>query len=214
MRQRPVKNLEELIAENSAYKVEDPKGMKGKWASLFNNPEKPLWLEVGSGKGQFAVGMAMAHPEVNFIACEAVPKIYVRILQKATELQLDNLMVLCERIELITDYFADDELERLFLNFSDPWPKNTHEKRRLTYGKKLELYKKILKNGSVIQFKTDNDALFEYSLEQFDLCGFKYVFTRDLYSSEYAAGNITTEYEDRFAARGKNINFARLDVIK
>lgn len=214
MRQRNVKNLDRIISDCSAWKVEEPKAKKGQWRSQFANSSAPLYLELGSGKGQFITQLALRYPERNYIACEAQDNVSVRILQKAKELELANLLVICEHIENTPEYFEDDELSGLYLNFSDPWPKNCHEKRRLTFGKKLLQYRQVLENGSFIQFKTDNDNLFEYSLTQFDECGFEYVFTRDLYRSEYAEGNIPTEYEEKFASAGKSINFARLNVLK
>ena len=212
MRQRAVKNLETIIGENQSYAAANPKQQRGHWSEVFPNPDRPLWLEIGSGKGQFAVQTALANPDINFIACEGLDNVYVRILQKAGELQLTNLIVICERIDDVREYFAEGELSRLYLNFCDPWPKARHEKRRLTYGKKLLQYREVLKPGSVLQFKTDNDALFEYSLTQFDELDFEYEFTRDLYGSEFADGNIPTEYEEKFSSQGKNINFARLMI--
>ena len=214
MRQRNVKNLDSIIADCAAWKVADPQSRKGHWRESFADVSQPLKLELGSGKGRFIAEMAQAHPEINFIACEAQNNVGVRILQKAKERELSNLLVICEHIENITDYFAPGELSELYLNFCDPWPKACHEKRRLTFGKKLLMYREVLDDGSLIEFKTDNDALFEYSLTQFDECGFEYEYTRDLYQSEFAEGNIPTEYEEKFASAGKTINYARICISK
>jgi len=212
MRQRPVKNLDLIIEECAQWKAAHMTSMKGQWKNAFANPDGKVYLELGSGKGQFITKLAALHPENNYIACEAQENVGVRILQKTRELKLSNVLVILEKMENVEDSFEFGELDGLYLNFSDPWPKSGHEKRRLTYGKKLMQYKNVLKSGGFIEFKTDNDALFEYSLTQFDECGFEYEYTRDLYNSEFAEGNVSTEYEDKFASQGKTINFARLEI--
>ena len=210
MRQRVLKNKEEINEENKAYIVSDPKERKGDWQALFPN-DQPLYLEIGSGKGQFITNMALTHPDRNYIACEGGINIYPRILQKAGALTLPNLMVITEYIINPADYFAYGDLSGVYLNFSDPWKKARYAHRRLTYYEKLNQYKQILKPGSTLEFKTDNDELFDFSLEQLKLADLKADYiTRDLHSSPLAEDNIQTEYEQKFAAAGKHINYLRI----
>ena len=207
MRQRGVKNREQIIDECREYIAEfEP----GKARNIFPE-DKPLFLEVGSGKGRFITETAKAHPECNFLACEGGNNIYIRILQKAKDAGLDNLKVITDYIERPCEVFAEGELDGIYLNFSDPWPKDRHYKRRLTYREKLADYQKICKPGSFLRFKTDNDALFEFSLEEIEACGLKIAeITRDLHASEWAADNIMTEYEEKFSAKGAKINYVKV----
>jgi len=207
MRQRAVKNLETIVEECAAYRVQNPEEVKGHWAEFFGN-DHPLYVEIGSGKGKFIVEHAELHPEINYLAVEAVGNVYVRILQKLKEKDLPNIKAICQRMLQASDFFGDEELDKIYLNFSDPWPKAWQAKRRLTCSRLLEQYYGILKDGGTIEFKTDNDELFDYSLEEFEASKFdiEYV-TRDLHNSEFAEGNIMTEYEEKFSSRGKNINF-------
>lgn len=204
----------------------DPKNQKGSWHSLFaahcaelsgdteasqSMETKPLYLEIGSGKGLFITEMAKVHPDRLYLACEGAVNIYPRILQKAGTMELSNLMLINEYIVHPADYFALGELAGVYLNFSDPWPKKRDAHRRLTYAGKLLQYKEIMPLGSTLEFKTDNDELFNFSLEQVGLAGLKadYV-TRDLHASPLAETNVETEYEQKFAALGKTINYLRI----
>jgi tRNA (guanine-N7-)-methyltransferase len=207
MRQRKVKNRDEICAACAGWIADDPRALKGRWRRLFDNPQQPLHVEIGSGKGRFICEMARLHPDVNFIAVEGAPKINVRILQKAAELDLKNLVVLMEFIGDARDYFAEGELDRIYLNFSDPWPKKRNIKRRLTHRDKLAAYEACSAPGSLLQLKTDNDMLFAFSLDEIRSRGLliRWV-TRDLHHSPYAARNVLTEYEEKFSGAGKSIN--------
>lgn len=208
MRHRVVKGKEVVFENGARFIVQgDPKENKGKWRSLFEN-DAPIWLEIGSGKGQFLCTQARLHPEKNFIACEGLEDVYVRIIEKCLEYDLKNLLLIPCFMEHSTDYFEDEELEKVFINFCDPWPKKRHIKRRLTNRDNLNEYKKILGEGKLIQFKTDNDPLFEFSVEEINEVGFEILeITRDLRNSKYEEGNVHTEYEDKFTGFGKTINY-------
>ena len=207
MRQRSVKNRDAIAADCSAWIADDPKAKRGSWRSAFADPSLPLHLEIGSGKGRFICEMARLHPDVNFIAVEGGKKINVRILQKAKDYNLSNLLVIMDYIVDARDFFAEGELDRIYLNFSDPWPKARNAKRRLTYREKLKAYEACAAPGAVLQFKTDNDGLFDYSLEEIRSRGLMLRWvTRDLHHSPYAEWNVETEYEQKFSARGKSIN--------
>ena len=213
MRQHVLRNKSRIIEENRGYIAEDPKGMKGRWHSLFSDKYKdsPLYIEIGSGKGQFIVNTALAHPDRIYLACEGAVNVYPRILQKAGEKGLDNLRLISEYIIDPSEYFEYGELSGVYLNFSDPWPKERHAHRRLTHVSKLLAYRKIMAPGTALEFKTDNDALFEFSLEQLSLAGLEAdTVIRDLHASELAAGNIETEYEQKFASLGKSINYLKV----
>ena len=196
-----------LLAACDAWAVKDPKTHKGSWRKLFADPSLPLYVEIGSGKGRFICEMARLHPDVNFLAVEGGAKINVRILQKAKDWNLSNLLVIMEYIEDARDFFAEGELDGIYLNFSDPWPKARNAKRRLTHRNKLAAYEACAADGAVLQFKTDNDALFAFSLDEIRSRGLliRWV-TRDLHHSPYAARNVETEYELKFSAKGKSIN--------
>ncbi len=175
----------------------------------FSDKTKPLALEIGCGKGDFAVGMAEKHPETNFIAMEKVPDVACLALEKAMakkETRPDNLRFLIGDAKNLTDWFAPHIFETIYLNFSDPWPKAGHAKRRLTHPDFLTIYRNLLVPDGVLRFKTDNVGLFEYSLEQFALCGLDVEWqTRDLHNSPYAEGNVMTEYERNFSEKGQAI---------
>ena len=172
---------------------------------------KPFFLEIGSGKGQFLTRKAVENPDSFFLACEGGININIRIMQKAEELGLTNLLVINEYITRLSTWFNEETLDGIYINFCDPWPKDRHEKRRLTHRENLAEYIKVLKPNGFIEFKTDNDDLFEFSLEEFKAAGLKTVeLTRDLYASEYKEKNTPTEYEEKFAMAGKNISYIRL----
>lgn len=210
MRQRKIKDIEEKLQNYTQYIVEVPEEQKGKWSAFFGN-DNPIYLEIGCGKGQFITEHARRNPDCNYIAIEGQDSVIWRALQKMDKMELENLCFIKKYIEDIRDFFEDEELAGLYLNFSDPWPKERHAKRRLTYGKKLLQYKQIVKNDGNIQFKTDNEGLFEFTLEQIEEEQLEILeMSRDLHNSEFAEQNITTEYEDKFAGRGKNINYVKI----
>ena len=176
-------------------------------------PRAGLYLEIGSGKGRFICDTALSRPGELFIACEGGYHIYPRILQKAAKAGISNLRVLPQYIYEARDFFEDGELDGIYLNFSDPWPKDKHGGRRLTYRAKLESYRQILRRGGFIAFKTDNDMLFDFTLGEMEAVGMvPERLTRDLHASEWAAENVLTEYEAKFSEQGKNINYVRVIV--
>ena len=206
MRQRRVKKRSTILQLCSNYIYDKEK------LSLADG--KPLYLEIGSGKGQFLSQMAERNPDNFYLACEGGVNINVRILQKAESMKLENLLVITEYITVPTDWFAPDTLSGIYINFCDPWPKDRHAHRRLTYRNLLEQYKIIARPGACLEFKTDNDELFEWSLEEFEAAGLMppLEFTRDLWNSEFAEKNIHTEYEDKFGMNGKSINYIKLKL--
>ena len=213
MRQRNIKNLEERLAANSAFLIEDPRACKGRWSEIFGN-DNPIMLEIGCGKGKFIISHASDNPDVNYLAVEGQSSVVLRALEKAEEGKLSNLRIFIDFVHDLRDYFDEGELSGLYLNFSDPWPKARHAKRRLTYRKNLENYRQVMKPDAAIEFKTDNEGLFEFSLEEIAAAGYNILeMTRDLHSTEsedsYESAKYTTEYEDKFSAAGKNINYVK-----
>ncbi len=173
---------------------------------LFGN-DRPLRIEIGCGKGDFIVGTAAKEPNVNFLAIERVSDVLVTAAEKVKASGLSNVRVCCVDAKELTEIFAPRSIDRIYLNFSDPWPKARHEKRRLTYRSFLEIYKTVLKEDGAVYFKTDNRGLFDFSLEEFENFGMKLEkLTFDLHNSEYAQGNVMTEYEKRFSSMGVPIN--------
>ena len=170
---------------------------------------RPLHLEIGCGKGDFAVGMAAKHPEYNWIALERVPDVACLALEKAMaakDTREDNLRFMIGDARNVAEWFPSDSVDCLYLNFSDPWPKKGYAKRRLTHQGFLELYRTVLKPGGMLKLKTDNEGLFDFSLEQFTLCGLTIEWqTRDLHHSEKNADNVMTEYERNFSEKGQVI---------
>ncbi|BCQ31803.1 tRNA (guanosine(46)-N7)-methyltransferase TrmB [Limosilactobacillus fermentum] len=183
----------------------DPASFKGRWQERFAKPQ-PLQVEVGMGKGQFIIGMAKAHPEINFIGLEIESTVAAIALKNALPEQLPNLTLVRGDGAGLDTYFEDGSIDRLYLNFSDPWPKTRHEKRRLTYKTFLANYQQVVKPGGGLEFKTDNQGLFEYSLTS--LNNFGMIFDGvwlNLHESPENKGNVETEYEQRFASLGQPI---------
>lgn len=210
MRQRNIKNLEERLELNSTYLVRNPKEWKGRWRQVFGN-DNPIYLEIGCGKGQFINRKAMLNPQINYIAIEGQSNVVLRAMEKAQDAGLGNLRIFITFVNDLEDYFEKGELTGIYLNFSDPWPKARHAKRRLTYRERLLNYKKVLCNGGAIEFKTDNDSLFEFTLEEVGAAGLSIEeMTRDLHQSLYDAKTVKTEYEEKFSAKGKNINYIKI----
>ena len=209
MRQRNIKNLDEKLRQNSWFLVEDPAQHKGKWARVFGN-DNPIYLEIGCGKGQFIMKRAASCPSANYIAIEGQSNVALRALEKAQAEGMENLRIFIAYVHDLEDYFEAGELAGIYLNFSDPWPKARHFKRRLTYRQRLLNYKKVLGRDGFVEFKTDNDGLFEFSLEEIQEAGLEITeVTGDLHSEEYESKDFTTEYEDRFSKAGKNINYVK-----
>ncbi|WP_125606521.1 tRNA (guanosine(46)-N7)-methyltransferase TrmB [Lapidilactobacillus bayanensis] len=207
MRLRNKSWVPDLMAAHPEMIVQAPQdNLAGNWAARFTNSDLPVELEIGSGKGQFIIGMAQAHPEINYIAMELQSAAIGMILQKQIELQLPNLQLFLGDGAVVTDFFAPGEVNNLYLNFSDPWPKTRHAKRRLTYPTFLAQYRQILLVAGQLRFKTDNQGLFEYSLQSLNASDWLFDFiSLDLHHSERQATNVETEYEQKFAAKGQVI---------
>lgn len=205
MRLRNIKGSRELIEVND-FVVHEPELNKGRWKEVWGNG-KPIHIEVGMGKGKFVSQLAQMNPNINYIGIEKFSSVLIRALEKRMELDIDNLLLIRMDAEYIKDVFADDEVERIYLNFSDPWPKDRHAKRRLTSKEFFGRYDKLLTKEGEVVFKTDNRELFDFSLEEVALAGWKLRnVTYDLHNSEFAKGNVMTEYEEKFLAEGKPIN--------
>lgn len=206
MRLRNIPGSREIIAEN-IWCVQEPEKQKGNWHQLFGNTN-PIHIEIGMGKGQFLMALARQNPEINYVGIEKYSSVLLRALQKMEEDPLDNLKFIRMDAETITEVFDKDEVERIYLNFSDPWPKDRHAKRRLTSKEFFARYDQILTRKGRVEFKTDNVALFDFSLEQVELAHWHLAAcTRDLHhDDEMNQGNIMTEYEERFSAMGNPIH--------
>ncbi|MBH0230194.1 tRNA (guanosine(46)-N7)-methyltransferase TrmB [Halobacillus yeomjeoni] len=205
MRLRNKPWADDFMRENDHIVVQEPFEWKGKWNNQFNKPEQPLHLEIGSGKGQFIAGMGKQHPEVNFIGIEIVKSVIVGALKKVKQAETDNVRLVNENAEDLREMFETNEVDHIYLNFSDPWPKNRHEKRRLTYHTFLDQYKEVLKPGGEITLKTDNKGFFEYSLVSFSQYGMILDdVSVDLHADEDPL-NVPTEYEEKFSAKGQPI---------
>ena len=194
--------------------VKEPEAHAGKWKSAFKK-EQPLYLEIGCGKGGFAGQFALKYPERNIIALDIKidmlgvgRRTIVKLFEEAGKKEVDNLLLVNYNVEQLDRIILpEDEIEGLFINFCNPWPRLKHKKRRLTYYKKLQMYKSFLKPGAEIRFKTDDDELFDESLEYFEQSGYEITYlTRDLHASGFAE-NIETEHERMFTEEGKKIKF-------
>ncbi len=205
MRARKKKHGAERIAACAHLLISDPTVLKEDPQHHFA-VKHPLHLEIGCGKGNFACGMAAAHPNVNFIAMERVPDVACLALEKAEaakDTRPDNLRFLIGNAENLVEWFPPHSVDCLYLNFSDPWPKSGHAKRRLTHRLFLEKYQTVLKKGGILRFKTDNVGLFDFSLEEFEAMGLPMTdLTRDLHNSPLNEGNIMTEYERAWSEKG------------
>ena len=178
---------------------------RGRWAEIFGN-SNPVRVEIGMGKGAFIMEQARLNPDINFVGIEKYSSVLVRAVEKQNKQELSNVLFVRMEAEYIEDVFAPGEVERIYLNFSDPWPKEKNAKRRLTSGNFLKRYEVILKEGGTVEFKTDNTALFDYSLEEAAEEGWILLAsTRDLHNSAMNEGNVMTEYEERFSAMGNHI---------
>ncbi len=213
MRLRNVKGSREKIKAND-FVIKNIEEQKGKWSDIFEN-ENPIQIEIGMGKGQFIMELARQNPNINYIGIEKYSSVLVRALQKMEEEPLPNLCFIRMDAEYIENVFSEGEVDQIYLNFSDPWPKDRHAKRRLTSKEFLARYNTILKEGGIIIFKTDNRDLFDFSLEQADIANWNKInYTYDLHHSPYVEGNIMTEYETKFVAEGKPICRMVLDREK
>lgn len=210
MRLRHIKGCEDFITDAKECLREDEAiALKGKIQDIFDI-RRPLQIEIGMGKGQFIRNMALKNPGINFIGIERYESVLMKAIQRKRNLEsekaIDNLRFLCADARKLADIFETGEVDKIFLNFSDPWPKDRHANRRLTSPGFLQIYDRILKPDGVIEFKTDNVGLFEYSLEvvkgskwKLDFCSF------DFHSECESEGNIMTEYEEKFSGQGNKI---------
>lgn len=208
MRLRNIQGAKEVIA-NSSWVVQEPEEKKGNWKAVFGK-EQPLHIEVGMGKGRFLMDMAKLHPEINYIGIEMYDSVLLRAVQKAESLEepLSNLLFLRMDARDLPEVFEKGEVGRIYLNFSDPWPKDRHAKRRLTSHEFLERYEKILPEEGLVEFKTDNRDLFEFSLEEIRNAPnwTLNAYTYDLRNNEEMnRGNVMTEYEEKFSSVGNPI---------
>ncbi|WP_283678288.1 tRNA (guanosine(46)-N7)-methyltransferase TrmB [Lentilactobacillus sp. Marseille-Q4993] len=190
------------IEDHQDYIVTDPDSYLGKWQERFVK-EQPLHVEIGTGKGQFIIQMAKKYPDVNFIGIELQESVIATALRTFMEEPLPNLQFVLTDGADVDEFFKPHELAKIYLNFSDPWPKTRHEKRRLTSKRFLETYQKVLSEDGTIEFKTDNRGLFEFSLISFNNypMEFEYV-SLDLHNSPENEDNIETEYEHKFSPKG------------
>lgn len=205
MRLRHIRGAEETIAE-SPYVIQEPELHKGSWNQVFGN-DNPIQIEVGMGKGRFIMELAKQNPDINYIGIERYSSVLLRGLQKRAQLELNNIYFMCIDAKNMADYFAPGEVNKIYLNFSDPWPKDRHAKRRLTSRQFFARYDQILKKEGHLEFKTDNQDLFTFSLEEVPEAGWKLdASTRDLHHDAVLnEGNVMTEYEEKFSSKGNPI---------
>lgn len=202
LRKRP--GAEEMLQNNPDWVVQNPEEIKGSWQSRFKK-EQTLEIEIGTGKGAFIIEKAKRHPEINFVGIELQTSVLIAVLEKQFEEKLENLQLLQYDASKLQNIFENSEVDKIYLNFSDPWPKTRHEKRRLTHKSFLESYREVLSSDGHLEMKTDNRGLFEYSLVSFsennwilnEVC-------LDLHEEE-PEENIRTEYEEKFSKKGNKI---------
>lgn len=206
MRLRNVKGSREAIAE-SPYTINEPENLKGQWKTHFQN-DHPIHIEVGMGKGRFITELALNNPDINYIGIEKYSSVLVRALEKLEQLPINNLIFIRMDAENICDVFDTNEVDRIYLNFSDPWPKDRHAKRRLTSKEFFRRYDQILIPDGQVEFKTDNRDLFEFSLEEIPLAQWEVTaYTYDLHHDDKMnEGNVMTEYEEKFSSMGNPIH--------
>ncbi len=205
MRLRNITGSREMIAENE-FVIHQPEQNKGKWNTVFKNTN-PIHIEIGMGKGKFLHTLAQNNPGVNYLGIEKYSSVLLRAIQKMEEAPLLNLRFIRMDAESITEVFGKEEVERIYLNFSDPWPKDRHAKRRLPSAEFLNRYDSILKKDGRLEFKTDNRELFDFAVEQLPVAGWRAeAVTYDLHKDNaLMEGNIMTEYEEKFSSMGNPI---------
>ena len=196
----------DVYIENSEFVVQDFKGQKGNWKEVFGNGN-PIHIEVGMGKGRFLMDMAALNPEINYVGIEMYSSVLLRAVQKMEENPLDNLRFIRMDAREIEEVFEEGEVSKIYLNFSDPWPKDRHAKRRLPSRQFLARFNMILKKDGTLEFKTDNRDLFDFAVEEVEPAGWKMdAVTYDLHHDEKMnQGNVMTEYEEKFSSKGNPI---------
>ena len=213
MRQRKAKDLDRRLEECAELMIDNPE--PDKWQEYFGR-DANTFVEIGCGKGNFIIKKAMDNPECNFVAIEGQETVILRAMEKVLELReegvpLDNLRFMCTFVNDMRDLFATESLAGIYLNFSDPWPKARHAKRRLTHHKRLMNYGQVVKEGGFVEFKTDNDDLFEFTLEEIGETNYAIMEqTRNLHGSQYDSRLTMTEYEHKFYEQGKTINYVKI----
>ena len=204
MRLRHIPGAEKQI-EESTFVIQEPEQKKGCWAEVFGN-ENPIHIEVGMGKGKFLMELAQQNPDINYVGIEMYSSVLLKAIQKRETLELTNICFMCVDARKLADIFKKGEVAKIYLNFSDPWPKERHTKRRLTSPRFLARYDSIFKDKKHIIMKTDNIDLFNYSVESLKEYGYNINdISNDLHS--YKDNIITTEYEDKFTSKGIKINY-------
>ncbi|WP_024866040.1 tRNA (guanosine(46)-N7)-methyltransferase TrmB [Butyrivibrio sp. FCS014] len=206
MRLRNIAGSREVIAD-SDFTVKDPEKKKGLWHKEVFGNNNPIHIEIGMGKGRFLMDLATLHPDINYVGIEKYSSVLLRAIQKQEQLLLPNVKFIRMDAEVLCEVFAPDEVDRIYLNFSDPWPKDRHAKRRLPSREFLKRYDQIMKPDGVVEFKTDNKDLFEFALEEIEPAGWTLdAVTRDLHNDPVMnEGNVMTEYEERFSSLGNPI---------
>lgn len=205
MRLRNIPGAREAIG-SSEYVISEESECAGKWRELFGN-DQPVHIEIGTGKGRFLMELAALHPKINYVGIEKYSSVLLRAIQKMEENPLPNVRFIRMEAEHILRCFGKGEVERIYLNFSDPWPKERHAKRRLVSREFLDRYRVLLKQGGHLEFKTDNRDLFDFGVEQTEPARWEIMeITYDLHhDGKMNAGNIMTEYEERFSSEGNPI---------
>ena len=206
MRLRHIQGAEETIA-SSPFVIQEPEQHRGTWNQVFGGSH-PLEIEVGMGKGRFIMEKASANPDINYIGIERYSSVLLRGLQKRSEMDLENIYFMCIDAKDMAEIFAPGEVDRIYLNFSDPWPKDRHARRRLTSHEFLDRYDQFLAADGRLEFKTDNQDLFTFSLEEIETSDRWHLnaSTRDLHHDpSMNEGNIMTEYEEKFSSKGNPI---------
>ena len=205
MRRRNITGADEVI-EKSKYVIKEPQKWKGLWKSVFEK-NAPIYIEIGMGKGRFIMEMALQNPDINFIGIEKYSSVLLRAVQKVEEMDISNLKLIQMDATEIETVFKNEEVDKIYLNFSDPWPKDRHAKRRLPSRQFLDRFRNILKNQGDIEFKTDNKCLFDFAVEEVEPAGW-YIekITYNLHNDKkMMIGNVMTEYEEKFSAKGNPI---------
>ena len=206
MRLRNIAGSREVIAD-SDFTIKDPEKKKGLWRKEVFGNDNEIHIEIGMGKGRFLMDMAALHPDINYVGIEKYSSVLLRALQKQEQLLLPNIIFIRMDAETITEVFAPSEVGRIYLNFSDPWPKDRHAKRRLPSREFLKRYDQILVPDGVVEFKTDNKDLFQFALDEIEPAGWTLdAVTYALHNDEVMnKGNVMTEYEERFSEAGNPI---------